>query len=85
MGNDREQKVLPNHRGHGAVRRAAKHRGLGPDGSWKTGQRVPDEGFYVDQYGVTTWHWQGATFPPCVGRKGECAFRRRVPRSTGSF
>lgn len=53
-----------------------RHGPLGPNGSWKTGQRVPRDGHYVDQYGVTTWHERGATFPPCIGRKGECAYRR---------
>lgn len=50
----------------------------GRDGTWKTGQRVPVDGFYVDQYGTTTYHEKGATFPPCIGRKGECAYRRRL-------
>jgi hypothetical protein len=50
----------------------------GHDGSWKTGQRVPVDGSWVDQYGVTTTHYAGGTFPPCIGRKGECAYRRLV-------
>jgi hypothetical protein len=49
---------------------------LGPDGTYKTGQRVPLTGSWVDQYNVTTTHEAGGTFPPCIGRKGECAFRR---------
>lgn len=53
-----------------------KHDPLGPGGSWKTGQRVPRTGSYIDQYGVVTFHDAGGTFPPCIGRKGECAFRR---------
>lgn len=52
------------------------NRPLGPGGTWKTGQRVPQAGHYTDQYGVVTTHYEGGTFPPCVGRKGECAFRR---------
>lgn len=48
----------------------------GPDGAWKTGQRVPWTGYWTDQYGRTTHHAAGATFPPCIDRKGECAFRR---------
>jgi hypothetical protein len=57
---------------------ARHHRPKGPQGTWKTGQRVPRTGVYVDQYGVHTSHDEGGTFPPCVGRKGECAFRRVV-------
>ena len=51
---------------------------LGPGNSWKTGQRVPADGRYVDQYGYVSWHEQGATFPPCIDRDGECAYRLRV-------
>ncbi|MEV2257997.1 hypothetical protein HFP69_17890 [Streptomyces sp. ARC12] len=47
----------------------------GPNGEWKTGQRVPTTGSYEDQHGVTTFHEKGATFPPCIDRKGECAYR----------
>lgn len=50
---------------------------VGPD-TYKTGNRVPRSGLYVDQYGVMTEHEAHRTFPPCVGRKGECAFRRQV-------
>lgn len=53
-----------------------RHTPLGPGGTWKTGQRVPRDGHYTDQYGVTTWHEKGGTFPPCIGRKGQCAYRR---------
>lgn len=45
---------------------------------WKTGQRVPFTGNWVDQYGVISHHAEHATFPPCIGRKGECAWRRPV-------
>ena len=45
---------------------------------FKTGNRVPVSAYYVDQHGVVTYHERHRTFPPCVGRKGECAFRRRV-------
>lgn len=45
-------------------------------GTYKTGQRVPITGWYVDQYGRTTFHEKYRTFPPCLDRKGECAFRR---------
>lgn len=48
---------------------------------WKTGQRVPATGIYVDQYGVHSYHVQYRTFPPCIGRKGECAYRRLVRRA----
>lgn len=55
---------------------SGRHRPLGPGGTWKTGQRVPDSAYYVDQHGVTTWFYAGSTFPPCIGRKGEGAFRK---------
>jgi len=45
---------------------------------FKTGHRVPVDGMYVDQYGVHTTHLAHRTFPPCIGRNGECAFRRLV-------
>lgn len=54
------------------------HLPLGPNGSWKTGQRVPADGNYVDQYGFVSTNEQHACFPPCIGRKGECAYRRPV-------
>jgi hypothetical protein len=53
-----------------------RHSPLGPGGTYKTGQRVPLAGYWVDQFGEITNHDSGATFPPCVGRKGTCAFRR---------
>lgn len=45
---------------------------------FKTGMRVPVDGWYVDQHGMQTRHEAHRTFPPCIGRKGECAFRRLV-------
>lgn len=51
---------------------------LGPNGSYKTGQRVPFGGFWKDQYGSVIQIDAGATFPPCLDRKGECAFRHQV-------
>lgn len=45
---------------------------------WKTGQRVPVTGNWADQHGMITFHAAHATFPPCVGRKGECAWRRLI-------
>ncbi|MFD9486349.1 hypothetical protein ACFWBX_20670 [Streptomyces sp. NPDC059991] len=51
------------------------NRPKGPNGEWKTGQRVPTTGTYEDQHGVTSFHELGATFPPCIGRKGKCAYR----------
>jgi len=51
---------------------------LGPDGSWKSGQRVPFDGMWADQYGQVTVHERGTTFPPCIYRKGECAYRYPV-------
>jgi len=52
-----------------------KHWPKGPDGTWKTGQRVPETGYWYDQYGSVAWFTLGNTFPPCIDRKGECAFR----------
>lgn len=54
------------------------NRPLGPDGTWKTGQNVPVSGLWVDQYDVVTHNYQGDTFPPCIDRKGECAYRELV-------
>ncbi len=54
---------------------ASRHQPLGPGGTWKTGQRVPFTGTYVDQHGVPSHHEAHDTFPPCVGRKGDVAFR----------
>ncbi|RIX30551.1 hypothetical protein D1781_03795 [Amnibacterium setariae] len=53
----------------------SRHQPLGPNGTWKTGQRVPFDGAWVDQYGTVSTHLRGDTFPPCIDRKGECAFR----------
>lgn len=52
-----------------------RHHPKGPRGSWKTGQRVPVSGEYADQYGQHAHFTQGTTFPPCIRRKGECAYR----------
>ncbi|BCN84354.1 hypothetical protein RE0356_29950 [Prescottella equi] len=57
---------------------AKTHTPLGPNGSWKTGQRVPADGTYVDQYGFPSYHEKHACFPPCIGRDGECAYRTPV-------
>ncbi|MDE2100160.1 MAG: hypothetical protein KGL39_23090 [Patescibacteria group bacterium] len=54
------------------------HRPKGPNGTWKTGQRVPDTGLWADQYGVVAHFTADHTFPPCIDRKGECAFRTLV-------
>jgi hypothetical protein len=60
----------------------AQFRGpLGPGGTWKTGQRVPESGFWVDQHRFICWFDEHTTFPPCVGRKGECAYRKRYKPS----
>lgn len=61
-----------------AANHRKNHRAKGPGGTWKTGQRVPRNSQYVDQHGVISTHYEGDTFPPCVGfgRKGECAYRR---------
>lgn len=60
------------------MKRHYYHRPLGRGGTWKTGQRVPESGYYVDQHRMVSWHGAGATFPPCIDRKGECAFRSKV-------
>jgi len=62
----------------------SSHRPLGPDGSWKTGQRVPVTGTWHDQYGDVTHFAAGHTFPPCIGRKGECAFRHMVEETAAA-
>ncbi|ALJ22023.1 hypothetical protein AOA12_19865 [Microbacterium sp. No. 7] len=63
---------------------AKNHFPLGPDGAWKTGQRVPFTGFYADQFGTVSHHETGATFPPCIDRKAECAFRHLVGQSAAT-
>lgn len=60
------------------VKSMTTHMPQGPDGAWKTGQRVPFDGDWADQYGIVTRHERGATFPPCIDRKGECAYRYLV-------
>lgn len=47
---------------------------------FKTGMRVPVSGYYRDQHGTTSWHEAHHTFPPCIGRKGECALRTLIDR-----
>ena len=54
------------------------HTPKGPDGTWKTGQRVPETGLWADQHGDVTRFTEGCTFPPCIDRKGECAYRFKV-------
>ena len=63
---------------------AYRHAPLGHNGRWKTGQRVPFTGDYEDQHRVVSFHEAGSTFPPCIGRKGECAFRLPVKRDAAS-
>jgi hypothetical protein len=46
--------------------------------SWKTGMRVPVDGFYQDQYAYVSYHEAHHTFPPCIDRKGECAIRKLI-------
>ena len=53
----------------------SRHVPKGPDGAWKTGQRVPETGYWADQYGDVTRFEAGRTFPPCIDRTGECANR----------
>ena len=61
------------------------NRPLGPNGSWKTGQRVPFTGEWMDQYGQINHFEVYTTFPPVVARKGgECAFRRLIRRAAAT-
>ncbi|MGW1998211.1 hypothetical protein [Embleya sp. NPDC001921] len=54
-----------------------KHEPLGPAGTWKTGQRVPETGHYADQYGLVQHFEIATTFPPCMNLddESECAYR----------
>ncbi|MEE9964486.1 MAG: hypothetical protein K4304_05255 [Propionicimonas sp.] len=54
------------------------HQPKGPHGTWKTGQRVPETGWWRDQYGDVIQIDRGSTFPPCIDRKGECAYRTMI-------
>lgn len=45
---------------------------------FRTGHRVPRSGWYIDQYAFVSYHEAHRTFPPCIGRKGECAERTLV-------
>lgn len=61
------------------------HTPKGPNGSWKTGQRVPVSGVWRDQYGRTSNHDKGGTFPPCLDREGgECAYRTLVSEAVAA-
>lgn len=58
---------------------ARYYRPLGPGGTWKTGQRVPETGNWVDQHGQMNHFDEGTTFPPCVSWKGgDVAYRQLV-------
>lgn len=48
---------------------ATRHNPKGPGGTWITGQRVPADGWYRDQYGVVVFFEKKSTFPPRVGFK----------------
>lgn len=72
----RSRTTTNNLQSQGELMNTNRLRALGPDGTFKTGQRVPFADQWVDQYHVITTHEAGGTFPPCIGRKGECAFRR---------
>lgn len=61
-----------------------RHFPLGPDGAWKTGQRVPFTGLWADQYGTVSHHEVPATFPPCIDRPNECAFRHLVEQAAAT-
>ena len=55
----------------------AINRPLGPGGTWKTGQRVPESGNWQDQYGQVSWFNKYGTFICCIGRD-EGAFRTLI-------
>lgn len=57
---------------------------LGPNGTWKTGQRCPATGIWRDQYGQVIEMHVHDTFPPCIGREGECAYRTLVHRAAAT-
>lgn len=50
-----------------------KKRPLGPNGSWKQGQRCPADGEWIDQFGRVLELAAHSTFPP-IKRKGECTY-----------
>lgn len=55
------------------------HTPKGPNGTWKTGQRVPVDGRWADQYGQVNFFEEKTTFPPCIQPKGgEVAYRTLV-------
>ncbi|WP_156750544.1 hypothetical protein [Mycobacterium sp. 852013-50091_SCH5140682] len=60
--------------------RSNRNQPLGPGGTYKTGQRVPATGLWMDQHGQTSHFEEHRTFPTCIGRKRECAYRSRVRR-----
>jgi hypothetical protein len=66
------------------MNRPTTYRPKGPGDTWKTGQRVPWDGQWVDQYGIVTYFKAGHTFPPCIDRKGECAFRLLVDNAAAT-
>lgn len=45
---------------------------------YKTGMRVPITGLYRDQYGYVSHHEAHRTFPPCIDRSNECAYRELI-------
>jgi hypothetical protein len=49
---------------------------LGPNGLWKHGQRVPTDGWWIDQHGHAIETLAHRTFPP-DGRKGTVTYWRR--------
>lgn len=54
-------------------------RPLGPDDSFKSGQRCPRSGLWRDQRGNTCRFDEHSTFPPVPGRNGgECAYWKLV-------
>lgn len=59
-------------------RKRNTNRPLGPNGTWKTGQRVPATGLWQDQYGQVQMFHEHGTFIFCIGRKGEVAFRKLI-------
>ncbi len=46
------------------------HRPKGPNGTWKTGQRCPQRGWWVDERLNVCFFEERSTFPPSPGRNG---------------
>lgn len=58
-----------------------KHSPKGPGGTWKTGQRCPEDAWWRNQFGQVIFLERKSTFPPRVGRNqgGDIAFWELYP------